>query len=188
MREKNTFQPMIDNEDKTSMRLKKASQIIVTVGKLGEDTSIPLHFSDVRNLEAQISPIPAATTRQEQQRSRKYTHLTSEYADSSSSSSVIPNNNNSNTLDISTSLLNFRETKNNNNYFDTKAIVLDNKQLLGANLLMPSGMNSKNQSGANGFKQIHRIIKSQVKRQQSRRQGPAPVPPSITDSSNISNS
>jgi hypothetical protein len=63
MREKKTFQPMIDNEDKTSMRLKKASQIIVTVGKLGEDTSIPLHFSDVRNLEAQISPIPAATNR-----------------------------------------------------------------------------------------------------------------------------
>ena len=42
----------MENKDKNSVRHKKASQIMVTVGKLGEETSIPVHFSDIRNLEA----------------------------------------------------------------------------------------------------------------------------------------
>jgi hypothetical protein len=48
----------MENKDKNSVRLKKASQIVVTVGKLGEDTSIPVHFSEIRNFEVPDKTVP----------------------------------------------------------------------------------------------------------------------------------
>ena len=59
---------------------------MVTIGKLGEETSTPVHFCDIRNVESKNQPVlPINNSERNHQRLQKYAHITSEYVDSSSS-------------------------------------------------------------------------------------------------------